>query len=51
MRRYAAAEVSLKDVALVCHAFDVTLNDVALAAITDAFRAMLIRRGEKPQRN
>ena len=51
MRRYAAAEVSLNDVALVRHAFDAPLNDVALAAITDAFRAMLIRRGEKPQRN
>jgi diacylglycerol O-acyltransferase / wax synthase len=51
MRRYAAAEVSLDAVAHVCHAFDVTLNDVALAAITDAFRAVLIRRGEKPQRN
>jgi diacylglycerol O-acyltransferase len=51
MRRYAAAEVSLEEVAMVCRAFDVTLNDVALAAITDAFRAVLIRRGEKPQRN
>src|SRR6476646_8743321 len=51
MRRYAAAEVSLHEVARVCRAFDVTLNDVALAAITDAFRAVLIGRGEKPQRN
>jgi len=51
MRRYAAAEVSLDDVAQVCQAFDVTLNDVALAAITDAFRAMLISRGETPKRN
>jgi len=51
MRRYAAAEVSLDEVARVCRAFDVTLNDVALAAITDAFRAVLIGRGEKPQRN
>jgi diacylglycerol O-acyltransferase len=51
MRRYVAAEVALDDVAQVCRAFDVTLNDVALAAITDSFRALLIRRGEKPQRN
>jgi diacylglycerol O-acyltransferase / wax synthase len=51
MRRYVAAEVSLDDVAHVCHTFDVTINDVALAAITDAYRAVLIRRGEKPQRN
>jgi diacylglycerol O-acyltransferase / wax synthase len=51
MRRYATVEVSLKDVARVCDRFDVTINDVALAAITDSFRTMLIRRGEKPQRN
>ena len=51
MRRYAVAEVSLDEVAQVCRAFDVTINDVALAAITDAFRAVLISRGEKPQRN
>ena len=29
----------------------VTLNDVALAAITDSFRAALVRRGEQPRRN
>ena len=51
MRRYSAAQVALKDVTKVCHAFDVTVNDVALAAITDSFRAALIRRGEQPRRN
>lgn len=51
MRRYAATQVSLKDVAKVCHAFDVTINDVALAAITDSYRAALIRRGEEPRRD
>ena len=51
MRRYSAAQVSLKEVATVCHAFDVTLNDVALAAITDSYRAALIRRGEQPRRD
>jgi diacylglycerol O-acyltransferase / wax synthase len=51
MRRYATVEVSLDDVTRVCDGFDVTINDVALAAITDSFRTMLIRRGEKPQRN
>lgn len=50
-RRYAAVEVSLDEVARVCRAFDVTINDVALAAITDAFREVLIGRGEKPKRN
>jgi diacylglycerol O-acyltransferase len=51
MRRYAGAEVSLEDALEVCDAFDVTLNDVVLSAVTDSFRAMLIRRGEKPQHN
>ena len=47
MRRYATVEVSLDDVARVCDRFEVTINDVALAAITDSFRTMLIRRGER----
>ncbi|ORW11353.1 diacylglycerol O-acyltransferase [Mycobacterium lacus] len=51
MRRYSAARVSLKDVDIVCQVFGVTLNDVALAAITDSFRGVLMRRGEKPRRN
>jgi len=51
LRRYSAAQVRLIDVAAVCHKFDVTINDVALAAITDSFRAMLIHRGEQPHRN
>ncbi|KKC03580.1 WS/DGAT/MGAT family O-acyltransferase [Mycobacterium nebraskense] len=51
MRRYSAARVSMKDVETVRQAFGVTLNDVALAAITDSFRTVLIRRGEKPRRN
>ena len=51
MRRYTTVEVSLEDVARVCARFDVTINDVALAAITDSFRTMLMRRGEQPQRN
>ena len=51
MRRYSAARVSLKDVETVCETFGVTLNDVALAAITDSFRTVLLHRGEKPRRN
>lgn len=51
MRRYATVEVSLQDVTRICDQFEVTVNDVALAAITDSFRTMLIRRGEAPQRN
>jgi Glycosyl hydrolase family 65, N-terminal domain len=51
MRRYASAEVSLEDVMRACEKFDVTINDVALAAITDSFRAMLVRRGHQPKAN
>ena len=40
LRRYSAARVSLDDVKKVCRAFDVTLNDVALAAITDSYRGI-----------
>ena len=49
MRRYASVEVSREDVARICDGFDVTINDVALAAITDSFRTMLLRRGERPR--
>jgi diacylglycerol O-acyltransferase len=51
MRRFASAEVSLEDVSKICDRFDVTINDVALTAITDSYRAMLIRRGEQPRAN
>lgn len=46
MRRYRAVRVPLADVAQVCHKFDVTVNDVALAAITEGFRSVLLQRGE-----
>lgn len=49
MRRYAAARVPLDDVIKIGKAFDVTINDVALAAITESYRAALIRRGERPR--
>lgn len=51
MRRYAGAQVSLEDVQRVCNRFDVTINDVALAALTESFRALLTRRGERPVRH
>ena len=51
MRRYTAAGVSLANVAEICRNSGVTVNDVALAAITDSFRAALLRRGEQPRRN
>jgi diacylglycerol O-acyltransferase len=51
MRRYTSVRVPLEDVAVVCRSFNVTINDVALAAITNSFRATLIRRGEQPRRD
>ncbi|WP_421844083.1 WS/DGAT/MGAT family O-acyltransferase [Mycobacterium sp.] len=47
-RRYCAARVSLRDVERVCKKFGVTINDVGLAAITESYRNVLIRRGEQP---
>lgn len=49
MRRYTAVRVPLASVRSVCRKFDVTVNDVALAAITEGFRAVLLHRGEKPR--
>ncbi|AEV76373.1 acyltransferase, WS/DGAT/MGAT [Mycolicibacterium rhodesiae NBB3] len=51
MRRYSAARVSLQDVAKVRDTFGVTLNDVALAAVTASYRAALTRRGKSARRN
>jgi diacylglycerol O-acyltransferase / wax synthase len=48
LRRYSAARVPLSDIAQVCRTFDVTVNDVALAAITESYRLALVRRGERP---
>jgi diacylglycerol O-acyltransferase len=51
MRRYSAAQVSIHDVAKVRDSFGVTLNDVALAAITASYRMALIRRDKPLRRN
>ncbi|MGO9386118.1 MAG: WS/DGAT/MGAT family O-acyltransferase [Mycobacterium sp.] len=51
MRRFSAARVRLRDLQQVSQAFGVTLNDVALAAITDSYRKVLLDRGEQPSRN
>jgi diacylglycerol O-acyltransferase len=45
LRRIATARVAMRDVRLVCRRFDVTVNDVALAAICDGFRTTMTRRG------
>jgi diacylglycerol O-acyltransferase / wax synthase len=49
MRRYRAVRVPMADVEEICRKFDVTVNDVALAAITEGYRSVLLHRGEKPQ--
>lgn len=48
-RRYHAVRVPRKSVDNVCRKFGVTLNDVALAAITEGFREVLLQRGEAPR--
>lgn len=49
MRRYGTVRVPLAAVDAVCGKFRVTTNDVALAAITEGFRTMLLHRGEQPR--
>jgi diacylglycerol O-acyltransferase / wax synthase len=49
MRRYRAVRVPLADVEQICRKFDVTVNDVALAAITEGYRSVLLHRGERPE--
>lgn len=46
-RRYAAATVSMSDVRSVCERFDVTVYDVALAAITDGVRMAMLDRSHQ----
>ncbi|MDQ2626014.1 MAG: WS/DGAT domain-containing protein [Actinomycetota bacterium] len=48
-RRYTAAQVSAADVDEICQVFDVTPDDVALAALTESYRNMMVRRGEQPK--
>jgi diacylglycerol O-acyltransferase len=49
MRRYSTVRVPLAAVDDVCSKFRVTTNDVALAAITEGFRSVLLHRGEQPR--
>src|SRR6201993_2453121 len=48
-RRYGTVRIPIADVDSVCRKFDVTANDVALAAITEGFRTVLLRRGQEPR--
>lgn len=47
-RRYAWTDVTLTDVRTVRRAHDVSVNDVALAAVAAGFRRLLLSRGELP---
>lgn len=49
LRRYAAVRIPIADIRRICSTFDVTVNDVALAALAEAYRNTLIRHGEEPQ--
>lgn len=49
LRRYTAVRLPLSDVRHVADTFGVTINDVALAAITRSFRAVLLSRNECPR--
>lgn len=47
-RRYAVARASMTDIRTIETAFGTSVNDVALAAITAAYRQLLRDRGEDP---
>jgi diacylglycerol O-acyltransferase / wax synthase len=48
-RRYSTVRVPIADVDRVCRRFGVTTNDVALAAITEGYRRVLLHRGLEPR--
>ncbi|MDX8141399.1 wax ester/triacylglycerol synthase family O-acyltransferase [Lentzea sp. BCCO 10_0061] len=50
-RLYRVVRASLPEVKEVAHAFGVTVNDVVLAVVTCAYRAMMLKRGEEPAPN
>jgi diacylglycerol O-acyltransferase len=47
-RRYTTATVTMDEVRLIRQALAVTVNDVALAAVSGGFRSLLLSRGEEP---
>ncbi|GAA2495659.1 wax ester/triacylglycerol synthase family O-acyltransferase [Nocardia seriolae] len=50
-RRYAIARASLTEIREIGREFDATVNDVVLAAVTAAYRTVLLSRGEDPTGN
>lgn len=49
MRRYRTVRVPRAAVDSIARKFGVTADDVALAAITEGFRTVLVQRGEQPR--
>ncbi len=47
-RRYASCQIGLDEVRTIRRALGGSVNDVALAAISGAFRELLLSRGEEP---
>ncbi|MFE3098854.1 wax ester/triacylglycerol synthase family O-acyltransferase [Nocardia tengchongensis] len=50
-RRYAIARASLAEIREIGRGLDATVNDVVLAAVTTAYRDVLLGRGEEPTGN
>ncbi|MFJ5993140.1 wax ester/triacylglycerol synthase family O-acyltransferase [Lentzea sp. NPDC092896] len=50
-RLYRVVRASLPEVKEVAHAFGVTVNDVVLAVVSQAYRAVMLERGEHPARD
>ncbi|MEH3132191.1 MAG: WS/DGAT domain-containing protein [Mycolicibacterium neoaurum] len=47
---FSAVQVALADAESVCRTFDVTLNELALTAVTNGLRSALRHRGRDPRR-
>jgi diacylglycerol O-acyltransferase len=50
LHRYAAVELSSREVTKVCDAFGVTVKDIALAAMGKSYRDLLMGHGRQQQR-
>ncbi|WP_458685607.1 wax ester/triacylglycerol synthase family O-acyltransferase [Nocardia tengchongensis] len=50
-RRYTIARASLTEIREIGRGLDATVNDVVLAALTSAYRGVLLGRGEEPTGN
>ncbi|MCV7193312.1 wax ester/triacylglycerol synthase family O-acyltransferase [Mycolicibacterium brumae] len=51
LRRYGVGRASITEIKAIAKAFDASFNDVALAAVTNGYRQVLLHRGETPRRD